>query len=483
MFRGSRGFIIICILAALLGSSGAFAYYKLKTASPEKILNNPLLQKKVNSLVGDNEGDFSTLLPQFLGFTKPRTYLFLFENNTEIRPGGGFIGVYSVVQVDKGRVNILKTEGTELLDKQSPADWKPNPPKILQEHLGVDRWYFRDSNWSPDFSVSANKALELFAGEKGEAASDIDTVIAFTPTVLQRLMKLTGPFIVEGIEFTADNVVEKLEYEVEYDYADNGRSFEQRKGIVKVFMEQLLEHVKNNAFLHLNDYMSVFRESANQKHILFYSKDAELQKVVARLGWTGNIKESSGDYLLWVDANLAALKTDHVMQKKLTYSFAPQEKNIIASAKMTYIHKGVFDWRTTRYRSYARVYVPIGSELLEVKGSMKWDRSKEPGVVDKGVEGEKQWFGTFIAIEPGQTGTLEFVYKLPSAVKSQIDQGKYDLFVQKQLGVENTALTISLNFGKNIQSALPAEEKKDWGDTFYTQSSDLLLDREFRVGF
>lgn len=483
MFRGSRGLIVVCILAALLGSSGAFAYYKLKTASPEKILSNPLVQKKVNSLVGDNEGDFSTLLPQFLGFTKPRTYLFLFENNTEIRPGGGFIGVYSVVQVDKGRVNILKTEGTELLDKQSPKDWKPIPPKILQDHLGVDRWYFRDSNWSPDFAVSAQKALELFAGEKGIAAADIDTVIAFTPTVLQRLMEITGPFTVEGIEFTADNVVEKLEYEVEYDYADNGRDFEQRKGIVKVFMEQLLNHVKSNAFLHLDQYMSVFRNAANEKHILFYSKDTELEQVISRLGWTGRLKESSADYLLWVDANLAALKTDHVMQKNLLYSVAPQGNDFIASAKMIYTHSGIFDWRTTRYRTYARVYVPMGSELIEVKGSMKWDRSKEPGVVDKGVEGGKQWFGTFIAIEPGQTGTLEFVYKLPSSVKTQIDHGKYDLFVQKQLGIENTALTISLNFGKNIQAALPAEEKKDWGDTIYVQSSNLILDCEFSVGF
>lgn len=482
MFKGFKGFIFVCIIAALIGSASAYAYYKVKNISPEKLLSSALVQNKVNNLVGDPSGDFSALLPQFLGFTKPRTYLFLFQNNTEMRPGGGFLGLYAAVRVDQGKVHVLKVEGTEVLDHQTPATWKPTAPQVLTDHLGVDRWYFRDSNWSPDFSVSAQKALELYKGENGIAADDIDTVVAFTPTVLERLMKITGPFTVEGDLFTAENVVEKLEYTVEYDWEKSGRNFENRKGIVKTFMDALLSHLKTDAFLHFGDYSSLLRDLGNEKHIIFYSKDAELERVINNLGWTGRVKVPASDYLLWVDANLAALKTDHAIVRNLEYTIEPRGTDFVAHAKMTYTHTGKFDWRTSRYRTYARVYVPSGAKLLEVKGAMKTDRSPLPGVVDEGEELAHHWFGTFIAIEPGKIGTLEFIYILPNSVKEQIKAKKYSLLVQKELGIVDTALTLNLNFATNIQSAVPPEEKKDWGNSVYTLKTNLKIDRTFEVG-
>ena len=106
------------------------------------------------------------LFQEMLGFKKPQTYLVLFLNNTEIRPGGGFIGTYAVVKVDKGSPQLLKTEGTEVLDYSTPGSDLPVPPKPLKEQVLVDKWYFRDSNWSPDFRLSAEKSLELYRLEK-----------------------------------------------------------------------------------------------------------------------------------------------------------------------------------------------------------------------------------------------------------------------------------------------------------------------------
>ena len=483
MFKGFKGFIFVCIIAALIGSASAYAYYRVKNISPEKVLTSNVVQQKINDLIGDTTGGFSSLLPQFLGFTKPRTYLFLFENNTEMRPGGGFLGLYAVVRVDQGKVNVLKIEGTEVLDHQTPATWKPTAPQILTDHLGVDRWYFRDSNWSPDFAVSAEKALELYTGENGTAAQDIDTVIAFTPTVLERLMKITGPFTVEGVHFTSENVTEKLEYEVEYDFADNGRDFENRKGITKTFLDTLLSHLKTDAFLHFGDYSNLLKDLTNEKHIIVYSKDVELERVMENLGWTGRVKVPESDYVMWVDANLAALKTDHALVRTLEYRIEPKGKDFIAHAKMTYKHTGVFDWRTSRYRTYARVYVPTGAKFVSVQGALKKDRSKEVGTVEEGEELGHHWFGAFTAIEPGQTGTLEFSYILPNSIRDQIQAKKYSLLAQKQLGLVDTALTLNLNFGTTIQSAVPAEDQKDWGNTFYTVKNNLRIDRNFSVGF
>ena len=474
--------ISLLILLLLVGA-GFLGYRWIKNLTPEEFLQTDFIQDQIVKKLGDEQADLLNLAPQFLGFTKPMTYLVLFQNNTELRPSGGFIGSYAVLRIDKGKVDVLKVEGAEVLDKNVPEDWKPIPPAILTKHLKVDRWYFRDANWSPDFAVSAENVLKMYQGEGGIEADKIDVVIGITPTVLEKIIKQTGPITVDGIEFTADNVTEKLEYEVEYGYDEKGIHFLERKQILKPLMQALMRSLKIDSLINLQEYFDLVQELTKQKQILLYSIDNDLQKELVKKDWAGQVEKNDGDYLLWVDANLAALKTDLAIDRTLNYSFTLQaDGRILATAEMEYKHNGKFDWRTTRYRNYARVYVPIGSEFVSSSGSMAWDRTEEVGEIDQGEELGKQWFGSFIAIEPGETGKLSFSYYLPEAVNEQIKKGLYTLFVQKQAGTINSGLTLSLEFGNNIQTAQPEEIESQWGDSVYKRSDDLRVDRNFVVG-
>jgi hypothetical protein len=177
------------------------------------------------------------------------------------------------------------------------------------------------------------------------------------------------------------------------------------------------------------------------------------------------------------------------MERNMKYEIIPhlgqskeEDNYYIAQVTMNYSHTGVFDWRTTRYRSYARVFIPQGSELISTSGSMRWDRTTDPGKIDSGIENGKQWFGTFIAIEPGKSGQLVFEYRLPKRITDQITNGSYNLIVQKQLGSIAHGLTLDLNFDKTIRSAKPAELESEWGDPVYRFETDLRLDRSFEVG-
>ena len=471
-------YVVLVIFLIVFGFS-YWGYVALKNLTPEDFLQSEIVQKEL----GGEKANFYLSLTKFLGFDKPMTYLVLFENNTELRPGGGFIGVYAVLKIDKGNLQVIKVDGTENLDRNTPADWKPTPPEVLTKHLKVDRWYFRDSNWSPDFSESAKKALEFYKAEGGVEADNIDMVVAFTPTVVEKLLDVTGGFTVDGIEFTADNVTEKLEYEVEYGYGEDGTAFSERKQIIRPFMEVLLTHLQNNLFSNLSNYENLFMDMTTQKQIMFYSPQAEKQEFLENNDWDGQVVSTSADYLLWVDANLASLKTDYAMNRELKYSIRPNGDRYIATVEMIYKHNGKFDWRTSRYRTYARVFVPVGSEWISTTGAMKWDRTAGAGPTDKGIELGKQWFGAFIAIEPSQQGNLKFEYYLSAEISQKIKSGQYDLYIQKQLGTIDHALTLNLDFGKNILTAKPAEMKEDWGDMIYKNQTNLREDRQFSVSF
>lgn len=463
------GFIILLGLADLV---------KFFIAAPS--FRKAVLTRVVRTLVPSPVSVEASLFEAMLGFSEPRTYLVLFLNNTELRPGGGFIGAYAVVKVDRGVPAILTVAGTEIIDNQAKDRYFP-PPSPLKKYLRVSRWQLRDSNWSPDFAESASTSLALYRLEGGPAAREIDGVIGLTPTVLEKVLAVTGPIVVGGREFTAANAVEKLEYEVEYGYAKRGRSFSDRKRILDDLARALARRVVAGAALRWSEYSQLAAALLKEKHIVVYSAEPAEEAALVANGYGGAIRGGPVDYLMWVDANLGALKTDVVIERSLSYSFAPSGTGVRATASMTYANRGAFTWRTSRYRDYARVFVPLGSVFVSSDGAMETDRSAKPGVVDWGEENGRQWFGAFIAVEPGKTGRLSFTYDLPAPVAAAIRAGRYELLVQKQIGTLAPRLTLRLDFGKPVRGAAPGEGPAKHGDTVYELNTDLRFDREFAV--
>jgi len=425
------------------------------------------------------------VMQKILGFEQPQTYLILFLNNTELRPAGGFIGAYSVVKIEKGIPQILKVEGTELLDNLAPQDFPSVPPEPLQKYLSIKRWGFRDSNWSPDFASSAAKALELFKKEKGTAADEISAVIGITPTLLEEILKISGPITVNGEEFNAQNFTEKLEYEVEFGYAAKGLDFDNRKKVLADLTHALLAKMRGDILKHWPQYLALGQTMLAEKHILAYSQFAEAQDILLAKNWGGVMRPTSGDYVLWADANLASLKTDKVMERELVYSFGhvtttkPGEVGTssgkyIGAVKMKYANNGSFTKFTTRYRTYARVFLPVGSRFISVSDNLP---------VDQGIENGRQWFGAFTVIEPGKTKELVWRFYLAPQITEQIRNNSYSLLIQKQSGTIAQALTLDLNFGKDIVAAAPSEEAANHNNQSYNLKTDLRLDREFKIDF
>lgn len=476
----SKKLKIISIILILLAALAAAGWVSYRWGGLRQYLLERAVEHYSQSPAGTN------LVERALGLAGPRAYLVLFLNNTELRPGGGFIGAYATVQLDQGKAQILKVEGTELIDNSSPA-FAAVPPAPLGRYLGIKDWRLRDSNWSPDFKTSAITALQFYRQEQGVAADRIDAVVGFTPTVIERLLAVSGPLIVDGKEFTSANFTERLEYEVEYGYVKEGITFDNRKKLLVDFTRAFARRFETDVFRHWSDYLGVAPQALAEKQILLYSTHADEQQILEQKDWAGLMKPAADDAIMWVDANLGSLKTDAVIDRSLSYSFQPVASiagagaAFAASVTMHYRHRGHFDWRTSRYRDYARLYVPLGSVLTGADGAMAKEKSSAPGIVDQGIENGRQWFGAFIAVEPGEEGSLTFHFNLAPAVARSITENSYALLVQKQSGAISPALTLGLNFGTNLIAAAPPEAPNSWGDPVYDLTTDLRTDRTFTV--
>ena len=114
---------------------------------------------------------------------------------------------------------------------------------------------------------------------------------------------------------------------------------------------------------------------------------------------------------------------------------------------------------------------------------MRFEKNTEPAKIDWGIENGKQWFGTFVAIEPGKVGELSFEYYLSPKIFELIKENEYNLLIQKQIGTEAHKLTLNLDFGKKISKAYPGENPKNFGDSQYKYVGDLRIDQIFKVEF
>ena len=108
---------------------------------------------------------------------------------------------------------------------------------------------------------------------------------------------------------------------------------------------------------------------------------------------------------------------------------------VFVKLNIDYAHHGQYDWKTTKYRSYTRIFAPKGSQLISIEGV-------NIDLVEKYDELEKTVFGLFFEVEPDKIKKLNLRYKLPDYIKKLIKSGKYKLYIQKQPGnnIESIAL-------------------------------------------
>jgi len=119
---------------------------------------------KVKVLI-DNSLPMLHLIPKIAGFEQTNSYLFLLQNNSELRPTGGFIGTYGILTLQDGDIKEFDTDNVYNLDRSTQSVVKEPSPWPIAKYLEQKDWSLRDINWASDFPTTALKALEIYAKE------------------------------------------------------------------------------------------------------------------------------------------------------------------------------------------------------------------------------------------------------------------------------------------------------------------------------
>jgi hypothetical protein len=426
----------------------------------------------------------SQLAPEFFGYPSKSTFLVMFENNAELRPTGGFLGTYGILQTENGDVARFDSHDIYHMDEPMEAGHLLAivPPDPIKKYLN-QTWYMRDANWWPNWPTSAAQIIWFYNKENAllpvknqinNFSGNFNGVIAVTPDFVTSLLDLTGPITIDGEQFNKDNFSDLLEYKVEEDFSSEQVSSWQRKEIIGKILAAMKEKLFNLDYSLWPSVMAKINEAVKEKNILVYSPNAYDESLVQNLGAAGEIKKTDSDYFMLVDANMASLKTDAVMQRNISYQLRQQADGLYADLKINYLNTGKSDWRTSDYKDYARIYLPEGSEIKSETGFSAPDKPYN--------EAGKTVVAGLLYVRLDKSTNLDISYKLPADLANQFSQGNYQLYVQKQPGSIINSLKVDVMAPTAIKSYNPLDGGKVVGNDIIWNSS-LDIDKMFEVNF
>src|SRR3989344_1917502 len=168
-----------------------------------------------NAYVGDLEkiAKLNGAVQEIFGGQGLRRYLLVFQNPDELRPTGGFMGSFALLDVKDGEIVKIDIPAGGSYDLQGQLTEYLTPPAPLL--LSNKRWEFQDANWFPDFPASAQKILWFYRHGRGSSA---DGVIAINSSVLSRLLSITGPIAEQNrnVVISKANALATIQNIVEY---------------------------------------------------------------------------------------------------------------------------------------------------------------------------------------------------------------------------------------------------------------------------
>lgn len=411
-------------------------------------------------------GNLADVLPTVFGFDKPKTYAVFFQNNMELRPGGGFMGSYGLLTMQKGK--IMDFEIQNIYDADGQLKGHVEPPFAVRRYLPSAHLYLRDSNFAIDFPSGASVSAMLLNQEIGQS---IDGIITVDVSLVKSLVGALGSVYVGAYDekVTADNMYLLTQKHSE---KNSFAGSTQKKDFLRSLLTAIELRMSEKKNISYAKVFTALSSALSEKHILFAFNDPTVQNafVVNRFSsslWDGRSAEQNtvNDFLGVSEANLGVNKANYFLKRKIKQDMIIGMDGTV-SGKVTMYYKNMSEkdvWPGGDYKTYVRFVLPLGAKLLGIAIDGK-EQKTVPAVTDFNVyeakkfiapkeleietynESDKTVYGMLVTVPTQAYKTITASYALAKQVSFDDLVFGYDLWTFKQPGTDSDLYEFSLTY-------------------------------------
>jgi hypothetical protein len=442
--------------------------------------------------------------PILLGFDAPKQYLVLFQNNMELRPGGGFIGSYGLLKIHNGKVDDFKVY--DVYDADGKLKEHVEPPFALRRYLGASHWFLRDSNFDVDFPKNAALAANFLKLETGES---VDGVIAMDTDFLKKMLEVLGSVKVADYNetVTPDNF-----YLLTQDHAEKNffpgstQKKDFLKSLANTIMNELTDPSNHPTPAQSVRLLQKVGEAIQEKHLIFSFPQPNVQQLftvnnLSAAIWDGSKRGDNGflDFLSLSEANLGTNKGNFYLKRSVEQKATITEQGSLQeTVSITYQNTSTKQSPYGGdYKNYLRFILPQGAELQEVQindlpvattaaitdSNLYTRKNFLPPTeleVERNEDFGKNIYGFLVVVPMSQTKKVSISYAIPQTIEPERSVLNYDLKVLKQPGVQSDPYTFSLVYPNTFQLLTSSVSLADvGGKLLYT--GNLQTDQSIQI--
>jgi len=371
------------------------------------------------------------ILTEVLGGNGTRTYLIEQVNSAELRPGGGFIGTFSMLQANHGTLKLIRSGTGPDLSEPRVAIGQPGyvspPGPLLESLLPTKSWSFMDSNFFPDFPSNAKKA-EVFAQPR--VATRIDAVISIDPYFVVKMLELTGPLAVPGYGITV-NSRNFIPIVIQHDLVQDPIHRAILGAIAGPLMNRLLTLPPGN----WPALVSAMNDLAAARHLQVYFNNATVEKQIDQYGWSGVLNPTkTPDYMMAVESNLGATKANYFVTRHFKVELTRDGGTLHHKVTIDLVDNMPFNYRPNEfYSAYLRLYV--GASASSRSNNLR--PARYPSSAPPGTRLMDGWVPLFHGY--GHSAQAVFAYNTPWLADGR---GESQIYWQKQPGTLNDKVDV-----------------------------------------
>jgi hypothetical protein len=448
------------------------------------------LQEKAQSLKEINDklilvSKGIKILPEMLGTDgKERDYLVLFQNETELRATGGFIGSYGILSFKGG--SLLNFDIKDVYEADGQLKGHVEPPMEIKTYLGEANWWLRDANWNPNFPDASND-LQWFLNQ--EVNKKVNGVIGINLEVAKSILGAVGDVYVPNFEkkINKDNLYQLAEYYAESKFFPGSA---QKANFLGTLGGQLFEKIKDLKVKQQLDLVSALVDLLEKNEIQMAFNDQKVATMTNDLGWDGAIYQGKclkdncfSDYLFVVDSNFGVNKSNYFLNRNIEQTVDVEQNSVGRILKINYENTSKDStFPGGDYKNYLRVYLPGDINLTQVSlidgndsNLKKVYSSDELRIRD--VDGKKE-IGFLATVPVMSKKTVEIRY---SSQNNVMDKNKFSYlnYTQKQSGFGDTGIVTLVSFPNNWQpTQVEPQASMVGGKLLFNQ----ILDKDIKMG-